>query len=37
MNKYRIFRDMDGVISDFEKAANEGNYFKRLSNFKKNI
>ena len=23
MNKYRIFIDMDGVISDFEKASNE--------------
>ena len=29
MNKYRIFIDMDGVISDFEKAADEGNYVKR--------
>ena len=29
MNKYRIFIDMDGVISDFEKAADEGNYIKR--------
>ena len=29
MNKYRIFIDMDGVISDFEKAANEGNYISR--------
>ena len=29
MNKYRIFIDMDGVISDFEKAADEGNYTKR--------
>ena len=27
MNKYRIFIDMDGVISDFEKASNE---FQRI-------
>ena len=29
MNKYRIFIDMDGVIADFEKAADAGNYTSR--------
>tara|TARA_R110001592_G_scaffold260277_1_gene524674 strand:+ start:676 stop:1113 length:438 start_codon:yes stop_codon:yes gene_type:complete len=29
MKKYRIFVDMDGVISNFEKAADEGNYTSR--------
>ena len=29
MKKFRIFIDMDGVISDFEKAADEGNHVKR--------
>ena len=29
MNKYRIFIDMDGVIADFEKAADAGDYTSR--------